>query len=453
MFTFLNGAMTGATQRFLNFAMGQNDKEQTRNVFSISFIIHVIMAVLLIILAETVGLWFFYSFFNIPPERQSAAFIVYQFSIATTAINIILVPYRATIIAYEKMSFFALLSIIEVLLKLGVVFLLAVILFDKLVIYGLLTFAVSILILLVYKFYCNKSFETARFRYCNDKKLLKQLVEFSGWTTFGSFANVSRNHGTDILINIFYGVAVNAAIGIAKQVNSAVNSFVSNFQTAFRPQITKSYASQDYDYFMRLIFQTSKISFYLLFFLALPLYINAEFVLKLWLKNVPEYTVIFVKLILLGSLLDAISSPFVTSVEATGDIRKFQIINSIFSFSNLPFSLLFLWLGFSPAWVLIIKLSLGIFFNAWLIFFIKGKISLPIRNLFSEVIIPIIIIAFFSSLAVSFIDRLFFDFVGLLLSCIVSTICIGSLAYWIGLNKAERIFIKNWIKERKKIVS
>lgn len=268
LFTFLNTAMTSATQRFLNFALGQNDTEQARDVYSASLVIHALISVLVVVLAQAVGLWFFYNVLNIPPERQAAAFAVYQFSVAATVIGILQVPYRATIIAYEKMSFFAMLSIIEAGLRLGVVFLLPVILFDKLIVYAFLVCITGIVVLLMYKLYCNKTFETARFRYCRDKELFRQLLGFSGWSVFGGVASVSRDQGTNVLLNIFHGVTVNAAMGIATQINSAVYQFVSNFQTAFRPQIVKSYSAKEYDYFMQLIFRTAKASFCLLFFLS-----------------------------------------------------------------------------------------------------------------------------------------------------------------------------------------
>jgi O-antigen/teichoic acid export membrane protein len=429
--------------------MGQNDMEQARNVFSISFIIHVLIAVLVIILAETVGLWFFYTWLNIPADRQSAAFVVYQISILTTVISIIQVPYNATIIAYEKMSFFAMLSVIESILKLGIVLLLPFIIFDKLIVYALLVCIAGIGILLVYKIYCNKTFETSRFKYCKNNELLKQLVEFSGWSIFGGIANVSSRYGTNILVNIFYGVTVNAAMGIAMQVNAAVYKFVDNFQTAFKPQIIKSYAAQDNEYFMRLIFRTSKISFYLLFFFVLPLFLNADFVLKLWLKNVPEYTVVFTQLILLFSLIDAISGPLWMSIQATGDIRKYQVIVSCFIFANLPLSLLFLWLGFSPAWVLIIKFGLNVLTFVWRVFFLKGRIKLPVMSFLKEVIIPVFAIVIISSVITVFASSFFVNWTKLLISCIISIVSIGGLVYLIGINAQERAAVKKWVEIKK----
>jgi len=446
LFTFLNGAMTSATQRFLNFAIGQNDTEQARNVFSISFIIYILIAVLVVILAETAGLWFFYNWLNIPPERQAAAFVVYQFSVVATIMGILQIPYRAIIIAYEKMSFFALLSIFEAAFKLGIVFLLSIILFDKLKVYALLVSIVALIIFLIYKIYCNRMFTISHFRYCKEKDLFRQLAAFSGWSVFGQFAGVCGRKGINILINIFHGVTMNAAMGIAMQVNAAVYTFVSNFQTAFKPQIIKSYAAEDNDYFMRLIFRSSKVSYYLLFFFVLPLYINADFVLMIWLKNVPEYSVIFTQLMLLHSLEIAVSGPLVMAIQATGKIKKYQLIASCLIFANLPLSFLFLHLGFSPAWVLIIKIALNAVTFLWRIFYLREMVNLPVIAFLHDVIIPIIIITGISSLVIYYISSFFIDWAKLLLSCVISTLCIGTLVYIFGINKQEKILIKNRIK-------
>ena len=448
MFTFLNISTTGAVQRYLTFAMGQNDDKHARNVYSAGVIIHIFIALLVFALSQTIGLWFFLNWLNLPADRQTAAFIVYQFSVATTLLSILRIPYHAVIVAHEKMSFLALFGIIESMLKLGFVFLLPFILYDKLIVYAVFVFIVGLIITLINKIYCNKAFIIARFKFCNDKLLFRQLFEFSGWSTFSSIANMGKNRGVDILINIFYGVAVNAAIGIATQVNTAVNTFARNFQTAFQPQIVKSYAANNHDYFMRLIFQTSKITFYLLFFIGLPLYINADFVLRIWLINVPEYTVIFTRLILLSLLIEMIAGPFWMSIQATGNIKKYSVIESCFVFSNFPLSLFFLWIGFSPVWVLITRVVVNIFLLFWRILFVGKRINLPVIMFFREVIIPILIIALISGTVTVFLSSFFFDWSKLVLSCVISFICTSFLIYFAGLNVQEKSSLKNWIKNK-----
>jgi len=449
LFAFLPAAMASATRRFLNFALGQNDMEQARNVYSVSLILHALIAALIILLAQTVGLWFFHTWLNIPSERQAAAFIVYQLSIMITAMGVLQVPYNATIIAYEKMSFFAALSLIEVLLRLGIVFLLPLILLDKLIAYAAFICIAVIVIFLVHKIYCNRTFKIARFRYCTDKNLFGRLLGFFTWSAFGEVANVSRVHGTNMLVNIFHGVTVNAAMGIATQVNAAVYQFLSSFQTVFNPQIIKLYSAKEYDHFMRLVFRTSKISFCLLLFFVLPLYINAEFVLRLWLGNAPEYTVAFIHLVLSSSLLMAIAGPLLVSIQATGDIKKYQLITSCLIFANLPLSLFFLWIGFSPVWVLITRIGLDALILVWQIFFLGRKIKLPVRRFFCEVVVPIFIIMGTTILTTVFIYNLFIgEWSKLIASCIISTITIACLMYCIGLNKQEKILFWNWIRTK-----
>ena len=450
LFTFLTAATTGATQRFLNFALGQNDTEQVRNVYSISIVIHILIAVFVIILAQTAGLWFFNTWLNIPPDRQAAAFFVYQIVIATTVISILQIPYQAIIIAYEKMSFFAFVSIIESLLKLTGAVLLTKIMFDKLISYAFFICCIGIISLLIYKIYCNYTFLTARFKICKDKKLFKQIIGFSSWVVFNSFAYVGRTHGISILVNIFHGVVVNAALGISMTVNAAVNSLVSNFQIAFAPQITKSYAANNYSYFMRLIFFTSKTSFFLLFFFALPLFVNIDFVLSVWLKNVPEYTVIFVKLVIIFSFFEAIAAPLWMSIQATGNIKKDQLVAACFTFANLPISLLILWMGYSPVYVITIMIGLSILLFISRVFFVSKRFSISLKEILCGIILPILIITGLSYFVTVFIGSFFLGLSKLIISCVVSVLCNGSLFYLIGLNVHEKLLFKKWIVKKLK---
>jgi O-antigen/teichoic acid export membrane protein len=449
LFSFLNGAMTSATQRFLNYALGQNNIEQVRDVYSISLVLYSFIALFVIVFAETLGLWFLRTQLNIPSDRRLAAFWVYQFSIVAMVINIMRVPYYATIIAYEKMTFFAQISILEGILKLIIAFLLLVSPIDILIFYALLGCSAGFLLLFVYKYYCNKNFTIAHFRACKDKKLFFQLIGFSNWSILGGIANVSSAQGTNMLINMFSSVTVNAALGIAVQVNSAVYQFVGNFQTAFNPQIIKSYAMKDYDYFITLLLQTSKYSFYLLFLFVLPLFINIDFILSVWLNNVPEYAVVFTQLILVFSLIDAISGPLWMSVQATGNIKKYQLIVSCFIFANLPLSFLFLRLGYSPVWVLIIKVALNILTLLWRTFFLQSHINFPVLRFFIDLIVPVIVISLISSFVLVILHSRYKGFIGLIVSCLASLICTGSLIYFLGLKPEERRSLKHWLRSNK----
>lgn len=249
LFSFLNNAMASATQRFLNFELGRGDVLEVKRIFSISMTSYICIALLVLFLSETVGLWFFNTQLNIPSSRIDAASWVYQMSIFTFCFSILRIPYNASVIAYERMSFFAYISIIEVLMKLLIVYLLVLGSIDKLILYAILIFVVTVLVNAIYQFYCKHMFEICTYSFFWDKILFKKIIGFSGWSLFGSLANMSAQQGVNFLLNIFYGVTVNAAVGIANQVSSAIYAFISNFQTAFNPQLIKSYASGEKEYF------------------------------------------------------------------------------------------------------------------------------------------------------------------------------------------------------------
>lgn len=448
LFSFVNNAMATSVQRYLNFYLGKEDSQKTQEVYSKSLVIHGIICLIFIVLAETVGLWFVNQKLNIPDARRTAAFWCYQAAVITTLANIMRVPYNAVIIAYEKMTFFAGLSIVEAVLKLLVVFLLVVSPFDKLIFYSFLLTAVAFIILFCYKIYCNKKFEIAHYKKSNDKVLGKELVSFSGWSLFGAVANVANSQGTNIVLNIFTNVTVNVAMGIANQVNSAVYSFVSNFQTAFNPQLVKSYAAGEKEEFNNLIFRTSKFSFLLLWIIVLPLSLNLKSVLTLWLKNLPDYSVGFVQLILIYSLIDAINGPLWTAVQARGKIKSYQIIVSLLIFANLPVSIVAFWLGANPYSVLIIRISLGIVITAFRIIYLKKNMELKAASFLVSVILRCVFVAFLSLalvwLCVSKLDGAIY----FVLSCCLSVVFCGFLSFFVGFNKSERDVVLDFMKRK-----
>jgi O-antigen/teichoic acid export membrane protein len=449
LFTFLSGAATGATQRFLNFALGRGDMGQARDVYCAGLVIHALIAAALVVLAQTAGLWFFRAWLNIPEERKSAAFAVYQISVALMAIGVLQAPYRATVVAHERMSFFAALSLIEAALKLGSVLALRAVAFDKLVAYAFLVCASGVVVLATLKFYCNAKFEIARFRRCGYGELVRRLLGFSIWSVFGGAANAGREQGTNILVNIFHGVSVNAAMGIAAQVNAAIYQFVGNFQTAFNPQIVKSYSAGESERFMRLVFRTSKLSFCLLFLFVLPLFANADFALGAWLGEAPEHTVAFTRALLLSALVMAIYGPLWMSVQATGDIKKYQLVVSCFAFANLPLSYLFLRLGFGPVRILIARFGLDVAVLVWLVFFLGGRIGLPVAGYFREVVARILVASGISTLAILVAGKFIGDdWKGLVTSAVVSTAAVASLTYWVVLDSHERASLLKMVKGR-----
>ena len=447
LFSFVNNAMATATQRFLNYNLGKENVEKTQQTFSASVIIHIGITLIFIVLAETIGLWFVYSKLNVPPERHNAAMWCYQFSIVTTIFNILRVPYNAVIIAYEKMSFFAFISIIESVLKLLVVYLLLISSYDKLIVYVILLTFVSLIILLCYKFFCNRNFEIAHYEKVNDFVFIKELLSFTGWSLFGAASNVANQQGTNIVLNMFTNVTVNAAMGIANQVNSAVYSFVSNFQTAFNPQLVKSYATKN-STFNKLVLTTSKLSFFLLFIIVLPLIVNTEFILNLWLKTIPEYSVSFVRLMLIWSLVDVFNNPLYTCIQATGSIKKYNILVSIFKLIPLPLIYIFLFLDYKPIVVLYIEIFVSLFINIWRILFASKKCN--IKSFFNKVIFPCISISVIISFVIYFMTKFILkntnSLLNFLFSCFLCLISSLISIFLLGFSYEEKLVIINKIK-------
>ncbi len=449
LFSFVNSAMATSTQRFFNYTLGEKDINKTKEVYSASILIHIGIALLFLIIAETGGLWFVKNTLNIPSSRHDASLVVYQLTILTTVFNIIRVPYNALIIAYEKMSFFAFLSILETVLKLALVYLLSIVHFDKLIIYALLLTAVSVLITFIYIIYCKIKIESTHFIKLNNKTLIKELIVFSSWNLFGATANVANQQGTNIVLNIYTNVTVNTAMGIANQINTAVYSFVSNFQTAFNPQLVKSYAADEMEAFDNLLIRASKISFFLLLIIVVPLYNNLDFIILLWLKTVPEYTIEFVKLILICSLIESLNGPLWIAASAEGNIKTYQIITSILIFLNLPLCIVFLYLGFSPVCTLYIRISINFIITIWRLLYLKTKIKLNIQKFFFQVILPCLIILLISVIIILLITAPFSNIKRLLISLPVSIVLITFLVLTIGLTKNERRTVFHFLKTRR----
>ena len=441
LFSFLNSAMAIASQRFLSFALGKDDDKEVQRVFSMSLTSHIAIASIVLLVAETVGLWILYRM-NFPEERLYAVGWVYQFAILTCIVQILRVPYNASIIAYERMSFYAWVSIVEGILRLLIVFLLVAYDGDKLIFYSFLLFSVTLLVNISYKLYCNKTFQTTRYRFFWDTNLFKKFLSFSGWSLAGSLANVGAQQGLNIILNIFCGVLVNAAVGISNQVMGAVGQFLGNFQTAFNPQLVKSYAVGDKDYFMNLIFKSSKFSYYLMLIISLPILINTEFFLHVWLGEVPGYATTFSQLMIIYLLFDAISGPLWISVQATGKIKNYQLLMAVLILLNLPFTYIVLYLGYSPIYVFVGRVIINIITLIARIFYLRPLINLPARKYVTQVLLVIMFVTF---MAVPLpiwlnmqVENGWFNVIGIsLLSVLTSIIAI----YTIGLTKGEKLMV------------
>lgn len=390
LFSFIQGAMATAVQRYLNFELGRDDKNAVSRVFSMSMTVHIMIALIVVVLSETIGLWFLNTQMQIPSGRHIATQWVYQFSVLTCCVNILRIPYNATIIAYEKMSFYAYVSILEVFLKLSVVFLLVFSNGDRLILYSILMLIVPIIISVAYVFFCRKKFTTCSYSLFWDKKLFEEIFGFSAWSLFGSMANLGASQGINVLLNIFCGVVVNAAMGLAQQVNSAVSQFIVNFQTAFVPQLVKLYARNEYEKFVHLIFRSSKLSYFLILLIGLPVLTYTRPLLEIWLHSVPEYTVQFTRLMILFSMIDAMSGPLWNSVQATGKIRNYQILISSIIAINVPAAYVILKLGGSPIIVLVVRVIINFITHLVRIFYLRrlfGFPSLPyIKDIMSRIV-------------------------------------------------------------------
>lgn len=345
---FLNSALASASQRFIAFELGHGNANKLKEIFCASESIHIALAVIIFILAETIGLWFVNTHLNIAEERMTAANWVYQCSIFTFLLTIVSVPYNACIVAHEHMKAFAYVSIIEVTLKLLMVYLLLIVSSDKLIAYSVLLLCVALIIRLIYGIYCKKHFEECTYHFTFNCALYKDMFSFAGWSVIGNLGFAFRDQGSSILLNLFYGTAVNAARGIALQVNGVVINFSNNFMMALNPQVTKQYAAGDINESMRLVYSGCRYSFFLLLIISVPVIINIDYLLSLWLGSVPEYTSGFLILSLTNALINSMAVPLVTALQATGRIKVFQISICIIMLCELPIAYIVLHLGGQP---------------------------------------------------------------------------------------------------------
>lgn len=444
MFSILSGSLSAAISRFITYELGKNNVLKLKTIFSSAITIQIGLGIVIAFFAETIGIWFLNTQMNIPIERMTAANWVLQFSIITFIINLISVPYNAVIIAHEKMSAFAYISIFEAIGKLLIAYLITISPIDKLIFYAILMCGVAIAIRLLYGYYCKRHFDECRFHFIWNKQIFQQIFSFAGWNFIGASSAVLRDHGGNIIINLFCGPTVNAARGIAFQVNNAIQGFVSNFMTALNPQITKSYAAKNYTYMMTLIFQGARLSFYMLLLLSLPIIINTHYLLTLWLNTVPEHTVLFVRLVLIFAMSESISGPLITAMLATGNIRNYQIIVGGLQMLNLPTSYILLSLGAIPETVLIVAVLISQCCLIARLYMLKKMIKLKIKDYLKKVYFNIITVSIIAIiLPICMQERLAENFINFLLSSLICMLCTYLSIYYIGCSYEERKFIYN----------
>lgn len=449
MMNILNGAMSVSTQRYLTFELGRGDTVRLKQVFSTCLQIFFLISLLVVLLGETVGLWFLNTQMVIPIERVSAANWVYQFSILACVASLMVNPFNATIIAHERMNVYAYMGILEVVLKLGVVYLLLVLPADRLATYGGLIFLSQVIVTSFYIVYCRRHFEESHYRFYWEKPLFMELVSYSGWNLFGSLSGLAKGQGLNILLNLFFNPAVNAARGIAYQINAAITQFFTNFYTAVRPQITKYYAQGDLEEMTRLVFRSSKFSFYLIMLVSMPVVIEAPFIVRLWLGQLPEYVVPFTRLIIIISAIDSMATPLMTVAHATGHIRLYQASVGTMTMLNVPISYLFLKLGHSPLVVFYISIFIStvcLFMRLWIV---RRLMAFPvwdyIVNVFGSCLL-VCAVALTVPLAVYTLVRE--NIYVVLFVCAVCVISGMVSIYCIGLNRHERKVATDIVKKK-----
>lgn len=451
MFSFFTSSLGAAISRFLTYELGKGESSKLQRIFSTSVNVQLLLSVAISILAEAIGVWFVNNKLNIPADRLYAANWTFQCAILSFIFNLISVPYNAAIIAHERMSAFAYISILEVTLKLAIVYVLYISPIDKLITYSILFAFVGLVIRLVYGGYCRKHFAECRYQAVIDKPMLKEISGFAGWNLLGSGAYLFNTQGVNIAMNLFFGVTVNAARGIATQVEGVVRQFVTNFTTALNPQITKSYAAGNMEYMYTLVCRGAKYSYFLMLIFVVPFMFEADIILKLWLDKVPEYTPVFLRLTMIGTLCDILGNSTANACWATGKVKKYYLwvgtIGSlVFFISYVLFTFGFpaytSYVVFIVIYIILIFVKLSI---------IKGLIHFPVTMFYKETlfrILPVTICTFmFASFAYSTLE----ESIGrMLLTVLLSTCALGISTFLFGLEQSEKQIVRNKISYFKK---
>lgn len=447
MLGFLTGSLSAASSRFITYDLGVGDMAALKRTFGVILSTCLLLAAVILVVGETIGLWFVANKLQIPPESMTAALWIYQFSIFSSMIGVVSAPYNAVIIAHERMGAFAYISIADAVLKLLIVYLLVIIPYDKLIVYGILFFCVQVFDRIVYGVYCARHFGETRCRPLFDKERFKQIFSFAFWTMNGNLAVIGYTQGINILLNIFFGPAVNAARGIAVQVDGVVRSFCSNFQMALNPQLTKSYAQNDLPHMHSLLKISSKFSFFLLFVISLPLMFEAPLVLQWWLGNVPEHSASFLRLILCSGMLVALSNPIVVAVHATGRLRKFQSVEGTMLLCIVPIAYALLKLfGIRPEAVFCVHIVVEAVVQYVRVKIVLPMIQMSVASYFREVVVPIVSVAVIAPIVplIAYLNMQQSVFTFLFI-CALSLLSVAVAVYRLGCTARERAFAKEKI--------
>lgn len=452
MFGFMNTSMTNAIQRFYNYEIGKNNGANLKNLYNCALVVQIVLAILIIIVIESFGLWYLNNKLIIPQERLFAANIMFQFAVIQLFFIIISVPYSAIIIAYERMDYYALVSIINVFIKLGIVFILPYIDFDKLIFYGFLLTLVGFVDFLFFLVYAKRKFPQIRISKISDKTSFKPILSFSGWNIFGTFAYLLKNQGLAIVLNLFFGTIINAAYGISNQVMNAIKQFSMNMIMAFKPQLVQSYASGNYDTTRTLMYTMTKISYLMLFTISLPIILELDYILSIWLGEIPENTVILTRLAIVSMLLSNFNTPVVQVVHAVGKQKLFQIVTSIIIVGIVPCSYIALKFDASPENIYWVTIFFVIINQIACLYILRKIFFFSYTEYLSKSILPCLLVTIFAtliSLSISYIN-FNFPFVEFIITASLSVLSVLVFSYILGLNKSERKYIINLIVKHKK---
>lgn len=446
MFSVISGAMTTATQRFLSFEIGKGEAGDVSGVFNTILFIHIFLGFIILFLGETFGIWFINNYMNFPMERYHAVNWVFQFSLFVFILNVINVPYNGALIAYEKMSAFAYFSIIDAVLKLAICYVIVITPFDRLIVYAALMALIQIVLMSAYCLYCKHKFCACRFSFRFNRSYGRNVTSFVGWNLIGSLAGVAKEEGVNVVLNMFFGPAVNAARGIAYQALSKLNGFVSNFQMAMNPQIIKDYAAGEREAMYKLVFRGAKLSYIMMLTLSLPVAIEAPLILGVWLKEVPDYTVIFLRLAILTALLNTLSNPLIVSMHASGKVRDYQIVVGLISLLTLPIVYIAFKFGAQPYSAMLIAFGVEFVCHIARLYMLKRSIDFPMFKYLKKVTL----FAFIISLLSLFLPFIVYEVIDVgvirfFAVCLISVVSTVSLGFYLGFNKSERVKIRSKI--------
>lgn len=452
MFSFLNISLANAIQRFYNAELGKNGSKDITKVYNTSLVIQGIIAFLVVALLESVGLWYLYEKMVIPSDRFEVAFWLYQFSTISAAVVIMQSPFTAAVMAYERMNTYAVISILEVILKLGFALALPYISIDRLLMYGAFYMVLSILTFLSYFIYSKKEFNELHFQRSYKKSMFKDMISFSGWNLCGTFACMIREQGLNMVLNIFFGPIVNAARGVAYQVSGALQGFVSNLSLAAKPQMVQSFATGDSSRTIKLMYTMSKLSFIFLFVLSVPVIFNIDYILHLWLGNVvPDHAANFVILVIITNFMNNLNAPLSNVVYATGNMRNYEVTFSVINLLIIPISFIVLKLGAPAEMAFIVYLVMTVFVQIGCLLVIHTLTKISLSDYFMSLIVPIVIVACIT-LPLIYIINFYLQqkLIGIVIEYIVITLLSSVLFYYVVLDSTEKKFVNNIIYKLKK---